>query len=442
MENLSPKTLSVPEENKSQSIEPTDSIENLRNHRFQVLADLSSLKRKLHELDEEISARLEPVDSALMTTKRTKMYADPASDTQITELREILADFATKTNQRATYDRDFKIRIVNLAKVEGRHTVLKSFPEIAESCLSKWMSIDWENQPPITKRGRPLMHPEFDSHLRNAVLVLRKHNITLSARMLILNAKKLAIKKGIVDVKFSWGWLQNFLKRHQFSIRRSSRNYRQPDNLMNEAASIFLEKIRPLIIEKKYKPENILNMDETGVYRDSPFHSVIDIKGKRNVKIITGGHEKNRVTYVPTISMSGDELTALILLPGKGVRNKIGIKIPDDLKVVYTGASSAWMDSSIMCDNYINEVLKPFSRSLGPNDRALLLIDNFSAHKDEGFISKAKALGIDIEFLPPGSFSRWILAIMRLKNTTLLYGRNGSWITVLTRSKLTKWKPR
>jgi hypothetical protein len=268
------------------------------------------------------------------------------------------------------------------------------------------MSTDWVNEPPLRDRGRPISNPEFDEHLRNIILVLRQNNVVLSARLLILNAKKLAIKRGIIGLKFSWGWLQKFLKRHHFAVRRSSRNTKYPENLISEQSVEFAKKIQSLIINGDYKRKNILNMDETGVYRDSPYKSVIDIKGKKNVKIITGGHEKNRVTYVPTVTMSGEELTALILLPGKGIRNKLSIILPDNLKVIYTGANSAWMDQSIMSEEYVNEVLKPFSKTLEPNERALLLVDNVSAHKDSGFISKAKALGVDVEFLPPNTTSK------------------------------------
>jgi hypothetical protein len=175
---------------------------------------------------------------------------------------------------------------------------------------------------------------------------------------------------------------------------------------MNEHCVLFQEKIKDFIRKGDYKPHNILNMDETGVFRDSPYNSVIDIKGKKNIKIITGGHEKNRVTYVPTITMTGEELTALILLPGKGIRNKLSVALPDKLKVIYTGASSAWMDQTIMSEQYVNEVLKPFSRTLGPNEKALLILDNFSAHKFAGFIQKAKALGVDVEFLPANTTNK------------------------------------
>jgi hypothetical protein len=61
------------------------------------------------------------------------------------------------------------------------------------------------------------------------------------------------------------------------------------------------------------------------------------------------------------------------------------------------------MDSEIMREEYVNEVLKPFSKNLGPNERALLLLDNLSAHKDIAFVSRANALCIDVEYFPPNT---------------------------------------
>ena len=92
-------------------------------------------------------------------------------------------------------------------------------------------------------------------------------------------------------------------------------------------------------------------------------------KGEKTVAIASGGKEKESVTTVISISLTGKRLGQIIILKGKGVKKPKCVV--HDVTITYNEKSS-WMNSSIMLE-WVNFILGPHARRLPANDLGRLV---------------------------------------------------------------------
>jgi hypothetical protein len=76
--------------------------------------------------------------------------------------------------------------------------------------------------------------------------------------------KKIARELGIVGFNASNGWLQGWLSRYKIS--KSVKLYGEAADIDLAEAETKMNVVRQKLAESGYKPENIFNMDETGLY--------------------------------------------------------------------------------------------------------------------------------------------------------------------------------
>ncbi|KAI5151365.1 hypothetical protein ENBRE01_2090 [Enteropsectra breve] len=138
-------------------------------------------------------------------------------------------------------------------------------------------------------------------------------------------------------------------------------------------------------------------MDETPVYIDMIGSRTIAFKGEKNIEVITTGHTKTRLTVVLCISKSGQMLKSLVIL--KGLKNVPKCSVPNNLFV--TTASKGSMNSTIM-KTWINT----YFDNVGPFRQcsdSLLIMDEFSSHKNEEILNILQARNVQTVFIPPKS---------------------------------------
>ena len=127
---------------------------------------------------------------------------------------------------------------------------------------------------------------------------VRIRKFQISGPLIQERALSFAKELGITTFKGSNGWLGSFLKRHNIVFRTMSGERGDVD-----LTTVTDWKDRVPTIIDDYSPEDIFNMDETGLfYRDSTRNGYV-VKGE---DCGGGKHSKERITVALCASMTGE----------------------------------------------------------------------------------------------------------------------------------------
>ena len=189
------------------------------------------------------------------------------------------------------------------------------------------------------------------------------------------------------DFQASQGWLQSWLKREGLSW---SLLCGEGGSVSQEVVDDYSRRI-PLITEG-YKPEDIFNMDESGLfYRTLPHRSYI-LKGTKCHGRKKG---KDRITVVFCVSATGEQIMPWII--GRSAKPKAlsGIE-PHELNVISKSNKKAWMTGKEFKE-FVNALN---NKMTAQNRKILLIIDNAPGHP------KLEVSNVKLHFLPPNTTSR------------------------------------
>ena len=222
--------------------------------------------------------------------------------------------------------------------------------------------------------------------------------IPVSGPLLCEKATQLAKKMNIKNFVASSGWRWRFCRRH--GIRNLSL---QGEKLSadTEAAKEFVPSFNKYIKEKSLSLDQIFNADETGLcFRLLPDKTLAGAfeKSASNRK-----KSKDRITLNACANASGTiKLPLQVIGKAKRPRCFKGINM-DLLPVKYSSQKNAWMDASIF-HKWFHDTFIPFVRerlsSLGLEQKAVLVIDNCSAHPEASQLVSDDGK-IEAVFLPP-----------------------------------------
>nr|CAD2183438.1 unnamed protein product [Meloidogyne enterolobii] len=115
--------------------------------------------------------------------------------------------------------------------------------------------------------GRKLTDADFDSALKSWITNLRSKKLRVTRNMILFEAQRISLNyQSLEKFKASNGWLERFLKRHDFSIRR-------PTTVTQKAPEEFTEIIVNFIlyVQRLWKKNNFTHVyasDETSISMD------------------------------------------------------------------------------------------------------------------------------------------------------------------------------
>ena len=73
--------------------------------------------------------------------------------------------------------------------------------------------------------------------------------------------------------------------------------------------------------------------------------------------------------------------------------------LPTDL--IYLCQGKAWFDEAVMME-WVEKILAPYVENVPRGIVPILLLDDFSVHKTGAVVGAIQALGVEVEFIPPG----------------------------------------
>lgn len=163
---------------------------------------------------------------------------------------------------------------------------------------------------------------------------------------------------------FSDRWLTRFKQRY------SLRYYTFYGESASAPTSIH-DEINPIqAICDQYQPEDIYNIDETGLYWRRMLNGGLSTDGYAGQK-----RDKARITIVVSTNATGSDRVPLWLIgTAKTLRALRGVNIRA-IGYTWRWNKKAWMRSGI-----IGEWLRAFYKHISKQRRVLLLLDNFSAY--------------------------------------------------------------
>ena len=158
-----------------------------------------------------------------------------------------------------------------------------------------------------------------------------------------IQRKALELYNGEACFTASRGWLENFLKRKGFSLRRKTSTSQQlPRDLIPKVSS-FILRIRKFRLDKNYPLGMIGNMDETPLWLDMPGDTTVSRTGEHTVSVRSTGHDKGRFTVILGAMADGRKLNPFVVF--KGVRTIVEVTRVQGVAVALS--RNGWMNEEL-----------------------------------------------------------------------------------------------
>lgn len=240
---------------------------------------------------------------------------------------------------------------------------------------------------------------ELDAVLFEWFKQRRSDGVPISGPILKEKARQIHAELKISEpCDFSSGWLSRFKQRHGIRYLKACGEKLSSDT---EAAERFIEDFFALVTEENLSPEQIFNMDETGLFwRCLPRKTFVtsDESAPSGVK-----EAKERLTIL-LCSNSAGTYKCKPLVVGKSARPR-PLKDVKVLPVLYKSNKKAWITRELMKNWFFNHFIKEARRhcnsvGLAPDCKIVLLLDNCTAHPDDTVLHDDNVL---IKFLPPNT---------------------------------------
>ena len=247
---------------------------------------------------------------------------------------------------------------------------------------------------PDAKRVRTSGDPALYSFMKQWLLSeLLNRKIVLSYSLIRKVAKVFYFRNDVpIDKQLSItnDWISGILEDCKMSHRV----------FHGEGDSVTLEKrregrrdlkklFRKALVEWQYKPHQIWNFDESGLYHGSVPNKGICKRARAGVK-----EDKQRFTLGFACSLTGEKRPPMVISNAWKHRCFGGNRSGRDLGYDYYVSRNAWVNKKLF-EEYLTRWDNELKRK--GDERVLLFIDNFSGH----MIDEKRLERLKLEFLPP-----------------------------------------
>nr|AHN53440.1 DDE superfamily endonuclease [Nuttalliella namaqua] len=312
--------------------------------------------------------------------------------------------YKMSNQKRLAYKAAFKLEVIKFAKEHGNRAAERHFgPPPTEKMIREWRKQEDQLQK-LGKNKHNLRKPtakwpELEVEVKEWITRHRQNGISVSTKMIINEAKRIAVEKGMMDFTGSPSWCYRFMKRSGLSMRTKTRIAQQMPKEYESKILAFHKFVIDARKKNNFEISQIGNMDEVPLTFDVPSNRTVDSKGAKSITIKTSGHEKTHYTVVLSCCADGTKLPPMLIFKRKTLPKE---KIPRG--VVVHIHDKGWMDENGM-RLWIDKVWSKRPGGLLKKS-SLLVLDQFRAHITETTKKNFKEVKTQIAVIPGGLTSQ------------------------------------
>ena len=296
-------------------------------------------------------------------------------------------------NRRKAIDLEMKMKIINDFEAGKKVNSIAHDLELAHSTVSTiLMDKDRVKETVkasagfkaiITRQRKGLIHEMekllaiwFDDQMQKR-MPMSLLIIQAKARSIFETLKAREVEESTETFTASHGWFQRFRRRFNLHNRSISGEAASADV---EAAEKFVDQFEEIIEKGSYSPEQIFNVDETGLFwKKMPERSYIHKEDKTRPGFKAF---KDRVTLLLGGNVAGFKLKPFFIYRSENPRALKQVN-KNTLPVFYRANKKAWMTQALFEDWFINcfiPSVKPYCLEKGLPFKVILLLDNAPGH--------------------------------------------------------------
>ena len=216
----------------------------------------------------------------------------------------------------------------------------------------------------------------------------RDKKLIVSGEMLLHKAKKFGVALQYKDSeKINMNWINRWKKRNEVTCKKLHGEAEFVDLAVTDN---WLKNHLPQILGE-YRPENVFNADETGLFFKCLPDQTHTLKDE---KCAGGKLSRNRPTIMVAASMWGEKLPLLVIGKSTNPRCFKGIKI---LLAPYQSNKKAWMTGAVF-EGWVRKLDREIKKQ---KRNIVLIVDNCPAHPQLHGVQNVK-----LAFLPPNTTAR------------------------------------
>jgi DDE superfamily endonuclease/Tc5 transposase DNA-binding domain/helix-turn-helix, Psq domain len=181
-------------------------------------------------------------------------------------------------------------------------------------------------------------------------------------------------------------WVQRFVQRHSIVHTKVGRaiDHLRVEAVTPDALKSWFELFRRIKLDYRIKPENIWNMDETGLALGHCKNQMVIGTSNTKYSYVKSPEDREWVSIVETISATGRRCRPLCIFKGKSIQTSwfVPENVPDFL---FTTSENGWTSNSIGL-RWLDEIFLPETANNG--EMRLLLVDGHGSHTSTEFMWK------------------------------------------------------
>ena len=312
------------------------------------------------------------------------------------------------------YSTPFKSMVVQ-SKIRHGIIFASEIHHVPEGTIKSWIKksnvlSDLSDQRKNNSRPIDL---NFEKMLMDYIKELREKNLPVSGDMIRKKAINLKNKPGF---RASCSWLKKFMIRNKLSFRKKTHIVQKLRETYQNKVLEYFEKLDS--IQKKYGNNIVyINFDETPIYYDMSQDYTVEMKGKKQISVMSHPDSKHRLSACIGVTSQGDVLPLLAILLYRGTKNnkkkekRLCPKKYEHLKkstnpLMIRFNESGFNNEKLFLE-WLNVAVKPFKEKHQNNNKKgiVLVVDDATFHSSENVKNFCKDNQIELLVLPGGTTS-------------------------------------